>query len=149
MRAFVAIALALALPASANAREVELPGWMAGCWELRDGERWAEECWTIPRAGMMMGSGRTGEGGAVSSWEFMRIERADDGGLSFSASPGGAGWTAFTSAADPGGGVTFLNPANDYPQRVRYWREGDMLKAEISLEDGSQATGWTFTRMGG
>ena len=26
-----------------------LPAWMAGCWETRDGARWAEECWIAPR----------------------------------------------------------------------------------------------------
>lgn len=149
MKSFVVAALTLVLSVSAGAQETAMPDWMAGCWELREGERWAEECWTIPRAGMMMGSGRTGNGDAVSSWEFMRIERGDGGAPTFSASPGGAGWTAFASAVDPGGGVTFVNPANDYPQRVRYWREGELLNAEISLEDGSQAMRWSFRRMGG
>ncbi len=55
----------------------------------------------------------------------------------------------FTAAEDEGDSVTFVNPANDYPQRIRYWREGEKLKAEISLEDGSNAMDWTFTRMGG
>lgn len=125
------------------------PVWMAGCWEMRDGERWAEECWTVPRGGQMLGSGRTGSGDAVRSFEHMRIERGEGGTLAFLASPGGRGWTTFVSAADPGEGITFVNAANDYPQRVRYWREGELLKAAISLGDGSNATSWTFRRMGG
>jgi hypothetical protein len=152
----VALYLALAmLPASAAAQDATLPTWMAGCWEMREGENWAEECWTIPRAGMMMGSGRTGTANAVRSWEFMRIALDEPNGdgppvrMAFAASPGGQGWTIFAAASDPGAGVTFVNAANDFPQRVRYWREGELLKAEISLEDGSRAMGWTFTRMGG
>lgn len=147
---FPMLALGLALlPAGALAEDQALPGWMAGCWEMRDGAGWADECWTVPRAGMMIGSGRAGSGDSLASFEHMRIERGDGGALTFLASPGGKGWTPFTSAADPDGGVTFVNTANDFPQRVRYWREGELLKAEISLADGGQAMRWTFTRAGG
>ena len=145
--AVLLVALALA-PVAAQAQEAAMPAWMAGCWQMRDGERWAEECWTIPRGGQMMGSGRTGAGDAVRSFEFMLIERGEDG-LLFRAAPGGSGWTAFAAGEDPGEGVTFLNPGNDYPQRVRYWREGDLLKAEISQIDGSRAVAFSFSRMGG
>ena len=143
-----AILAAATLPAAAFGQETPMPSWMAGCWEMRDGERWAEECWTIPRGGQMMGSGRTGAGNTVRSFEFMLIERGE-GGLRFRAAPGGSGWTPFVAVEDPGEGVTFLNPDNDYPQRVRYWREGNLLKAEISQVDGSRAVEFTFSRMGG
>jgi hypothetical protein len=53
-----------------------LPGWMAGCWEQRSGDKWTEECWTAPRAGIMLGSGRSGKGDALREWEVMQIERA-------------------------------------------------------------------------
>jgi hypothetical protein len=144
----LAMALA-ALPQPAFAQGAELPGWMAGCWEMRDGDRWAEECWTIPRGGQMIGSGRAGTGDEVRSFEHMRIERDETGTLAFLASPGGEGWTPFTAVAEAGEGVTFENAANDYPQRVRYWREGELLKAEILRKDGSRAMSWTFRRMGG
>lgn len=139
----------IAIPASAGAQQAALPDWMAGCWEMRDGDRWMEECWTIPRGGQMIGSGRAGSEDTVRSFEHMRIERGAGGGLTFLASPGGQGWTPFASAADATDGVTFVNAANDYPQRIRYWREGELLKAETSLRDGSNATSWTFRRMGG
>lgn len=147
--ALVPLLLVFAAASAVAQPSATLPGWMAGCWETRDGERWAEECWTIPRGRQMLGSGRTGSGDAVRSFEYMRIERGERGTLAFLASPGGREWTTFASAADPGEGVTFVNTANDYPQRVRYWREGELLKAEISLGDGSNATSWTFRRMGG
>ena len=55
----VAAVLATTAAGEAGTQDApELPAWMAGCWEARDGDRWSEECWTIPRAGMMMGSGR-------------------------------------------------------------------------------------------
>lgn len=125
-----------------------MPGWISGCWQWREGERWGEECWTIPRAGQMLGSARSGNAVEVSSWEFMRIERGDEG-LRFVASPGGDGWTAFAATTDPADGATFVNPANDYPQRVRYWREGERLRAEISRLDGTDAVSWSFVKAGG
>lgn len=142
-------ALVALLPLStAAAQETRMPAWMAGCWEVRDGERWTEECWTVPRAGMMMGSGRSGTDATVRSWEVMRIEAGEGGVLAFVAAPGGQGWTRFEAATDPGEGVTFVNPDHDFPQRVRYWREDGLLNAEVSLEDGTQAMRWSFARMG-
>lgn len=66
-------------------------------------------------------------------------------GWLFLAAPGGRGWTTFPWNGDAGKGVTFASPANDYPQRIRYWREGKFLKGEISMLDGSRAKQWTFT----
>lgn len=45
--------------------------------------------------------------------------------------------------------IEFANPAHDYPQRIRYWREGEALHAEISLLDGSRANRWSYAPMGG
>lgn len=156
LAAFACALLLTAAPLAAqDVPEPTLPAWMAGCWEMRDGERWAEECWTIPRGGMMLGSGRTGTGDHVASWENMRIALAEphpDGAvvrMAFVAAPGGGGWTVFGwSPHEDAAGVTFYNQGNDYPQRVRYWREGELLNAEISLKDGSEAMRWTFRRMG-
>ena len=147
----------LAGPAAVSAREPEpaLPSWMAGCWEMRDGERWAEECWTAPRGGQMLGSGRTGDASGVRSFEFMRIELDEPNGdgpvirMAFVAAPNGRGWTMFAWSPSDKPGVSFSNAANDYPQRVRYWLEGDELKAEISLLDGSNPTQFAFRRMNG
>lgn len=153
----IAAAIVLALPAAASAQPAEpkLPAWLAGCWEMREGERWAEECWTIPRGGMMLGSGRAGVGERVTSWENMRIALDEPAGegpavrMAFVAAPAGTGWTTFAWSPSPEAGVTFHNLANDYPQRVRYWLEDELLRAEISLEDGSNVTRWAFRRMGG
>ena len=37
-----------------------MPAFLTGCWEQRQGDRWTEECWTSPRGGLMIGSGREG-----------------------------------------------------------------------------------------
>lgn len=145
--------MSLAVALLIAATEPKLPDWMAGCWESRTGERWTEECWTIPRAGMMMGSGRSGTGGLLDSWEVMQIEtvETDDPAidpLTFYGAPKGQNRTAFAWVPGSEPGLTFVNAGHDYPQRIRYWREGEALVAETSLMDGSKAVRWRYRRMG-
>lgn len=122
-----------------------LPDWMAGCWEQKAGDRWTEECWMPPRGGIMLGAGRSGRGDTLGDWEATQIVIDPEGGMTFWAAPGGSERTAFTWAADDAGGVTFHNAGHDYPQRVRYWRDGEALMAEIAMDDGSKAMRWRYT----
>jgi hypothetical protein len=102
---------------------------------------------------MMLGSSRTGLGDAVEEWETLRIERnagIEPGPiprLGYFASPWGRNATLFAGSSGPGRGVTFTNVANDYPQRIRYWREGAAMVAEVAMADGSRARRWRFRRM--
>ncbi len=138
---------ALPLPAQPQATPA-LPGWMAGCWVETKGEAWTEECWTIARAGLMLGSGRSGQGDRLGTWEVMQIIAAPDSSIAFFAAPGGVGRTRFVRASGGADEVIFINADNDYPQRIRYWREGGALNAEIALQDGSKPMRWSFKRTG-
>jgi hypothetical protein len=134
-----------------GAQPLRLPEWMAGCWESRSGEKWTEECWSEPRGSIMIGYGRSGTGGVLDSWEVMQIEMVETDDpvidpLTFYGAPGGKNRTAFSwvrTSTDPG--VTFVNLGHDYPQRIRYWREGRDLIAEVSLGDGSKAQRWRYS----
>ena len=140
------VLLALAASPLCAEEAPSLPSWMAGCWEQQSGDRWTEECWTAPRAGIMLGSGRSGEGERLGSWEVMQIVRdADDGSLTFYGAPGGANRTVFQGRSEAGA-VTFINPAHDYPQRIHNSRDGEELVAEVSLLDGSKASRWIYRR---
>jgi hypothetical protein len=146
MRKFVmGVALAMAPLASVSAEQGSLPTWLAGCWKQVEGERWVEECWMAPRGDIMLGAGRAGRGDALTNWEAMQIGRNSEGILTFWASPDGAPRVAFTLQAQSPEQVTFVNRAHDYPQRVRYWRDGRLLRAEVAKADGSDAQGFTFT----
>lgn len=151
MRNILMIAAAALLIGAADERPV-LPGWMAGCWEQVDGDSWTEECWSAPRAGIMLGGARSGEGDRLAFWEAMQIAldvTASDGAvapMAFFAAPRGARRTMFIWAPEAGDGVTFINMANDYPQRIRYRPEGDMLVAEIAMADGGKAQRWRYRR---
>lgn len=148
-----ALAMVVSAPVEQQA-EPALPDWMAGCWEQRDGERWTEECWMAPRAGIMLGASRSGRGDTLGSWEAMQIVLAQPAGeeprapMAFWATPGGTHRAMFTWQPDSEPGVTFVNRTNDYPQRVRYWREGKALMAEIALADGSKPMRWRYCPVG-
>lgn len=156
MKRWTAAAALLAIGVPAGAAAQELPAWLEGCWQMQAGERWADECWMAPRGGVMLGVGRSGSGDEPTGWEAMQItlepaairEQATPT-MTFWAAPNGTGRTPFAWTPSELPGVTFVNSGNDYPQRVRYWRDGDMLKAEISLADGSRAVRYTFAPAGG
>ena len=126
----------------------ELPDFMTGCWEQRIAERWTEECWTSPRGGLMMGSGREGQGDRVRHWEWMRIERDLAGAVTFFGAPKGTPAVGFRATQADERSITFVNAKHDYPQRVRYVRTETGMDAEVSLADGSKPTRWSYRRSG-
>jgi hypothetical protein len=135
------------LLAQAAVEPSPMPEFLTGCWEQRrDGGRWTQECWTDSRGGLMMGSGRDGQGDTVRIWEWMRIERAADGSVTFYASPKGAAAVPFKRSESSPDSVTFINEAHDFPQRVHYRRTTDGLEAEVSRKDGTGAMRWSYGR---
>jgi hypothetical protein len=132
----------------------EMPDWMAGCWEQRKGDEWTEECWTTPKAGIMLGSSRSGKGEKLFAWEAMQImlnQNSGDGPvvrMALTAAPSGTNPTIFGWRPNEGKGVSFYNLAHDYPQRIRYWREGKDLIAQISLADGTKPVEFRYKKMG-
>jgi hypothetical protein len=150
MLRIVAAALLLATPAavSAEGEDAPFPQWLAGAWSNADGERWTEEFWTHPRGGIMIGASREGEGDKLRSWESIRILRTPDGSLAYFPTPNGGAPVEFAMTGQTAESIEFSNPAHDYPQRIRYWREGQSLNAEIAMIDGSRAVQWSYSPMG-
>ncbi|MBZ9649034.1 DUF6265 family protein [Sphingobium sp. 3R8] len=142
------IAAGLLLLFSGQGQAGELPDWLTGEWLQKRDDRWTEEVWTLPRGGTMIGVGRTGRGETLRSWEVMRIVRAPDGALTLHAAPEGGATTIFPVVAEGVRDISFANPNHDYPQRIRYWREGRLLMAETARMDGSQAQSWTYSPAG-
>lgn len=119
--------------------------WLEGHWVSYDEGRWSEEVWLAERGGMMLGTGRSGSANGRGSFEYLRIGRSGDT-LTYWAAPGGGETTAFTATEQSCNGLTVENREHDYPQRIRYERDGDMLKATISNADGSNAISWSYSR---
>lgn len=146
MRATMILAgLVLAAPASAQDAPLE---WLAGSWctEADAEGRATCETWTIEGGAMIGVSESRAAGAPPQTLERMRIS-AEPGRLVFHADPAGQeGGDFHALGAQPAQTVRFENAAHDYPQVVRYWRVGELLKAEISLADGGKARRWTFRR---
>lgn len=141
----VAAAL-LTAQASPPAASIDNLAWMSGTWFYAHSGRWAEEHWSQPEGGAMLGYSRTGRGDALREWEFIRIAPDADGTLAYFAQPGGRPPVAFRLVARDGTSAIFENPAHDFPQRIRYARDGDAMTATISALDGSNAMSWRYRR---
>ena len=132
-----------AAPAQGSPR-LDRVGWLAGCWERSSGKRVVEEQWMRPRAGLMLGAGRTVEGDSVVEFEQVRmLER--DGHLVYAAAPSGQVPAEFESTVVTDSAVTFENPAHDFPQRIIYRRQGaDSLVARIESVRNGRVRGVDF-----
>jgi len=150
MNRLIAFALSATLLASgasaASGDTVTLPGWLAGAWRMEKAGEWADEHWSSPRAGQMLGTSRAGKGEKLGSWELLRIEMDAKGDIALLAAPGGRPPTVFKRFSSTSTEMVFANPAHDYPQKIGYRLQGGRLTAEISQMDGSQAMRWTYER---
>lgn len=145
LAAATAVAFWLAAPVAAQQlSDTDLPGWMAGNWLMENGASWSDEFWTQPRGGMMIGGARSGFGPGLEMWETTRIMRKADGSISLYAQPRGKEASEFPMVTSGVQSVEFANAAHDYPQRIRYWRQGQLLMAEIAKIDGSDAVRWNY-----
>jgi hypothetical protein len=123
-------------------------GWLVGEWctEKAEGRKTTCESWRAAGNGGLRGMGKTWHERFVTIDEHMEI-RPEGDGLVFHAEPNRQKPTAFRSVGgQPAMSLRFENRAHDYPQVVRYWREGALLMAEISLADGSKPMRWTYHR---
>jgi len=146
-RAALAVALGLLLMAQAPppTRVADL-AWMGGRWLAGENGRWTEEVWAGPRGGTLMGFSWSGEGRAIDEYEFLRIQPGEDDEIIYLAQPNGGAGVGFYLVRAEGTSATFENPDHDFPQRIRYVRNGDTLTATISKMDGSRARSWTYRR---
>jgi hypothetical protein len=121
----------LSTPAAAQTGATDQLTWLAGCWELRTPTRVVEEYWMRPRAGTMLGMGRTVVRDSMTEHESTLI-RVTNGKLAYHANPSGQKPTTFPAIVVSADSVVFEAPEHDFPQRVGYARRGaDSLIAWI------------------
>jgi hypothetical protein len=138
---------ALALPSTATA-QARAPmaklAWLAGCWELRQGDRVTHESWMPPLGGLMLGASRTVARDSVREYEQLRIDQSGER-LVYTARPSGQAEASFTSTLLDDSGVTFSNPQHDFPQRITYRRRGaDSVVARIEGDMGGKTKAIDF-----
>ncbi len=147
MKRLLGTALALLLMAQAPppTRVADL-AWMSGRGLASENGRWTEEIWSGPRGGTLMGFSWSGEGASIDEYEYIRIQPGEDDEIVYLAQPNGGAGIGFYLVRAEATSATFENPDHDFPQRIRYVRNGDTLTATISAIDGSRARSWTYRR---
>ncbi len=120
----LALLLAVADVAPAQAPQSHKLAWLQGCWAMVNQERAVEEQWMAPRGKTMIGSSRTVDGTNLVGYEFMMIREQGDR-YAFEVRPSGKPPIVFTSSTLTDSSVVFENPQQDFPQKIGYRRDGD------------------------
>lgn len=144
-----AVLLGASAPVGPKNDAVDRLGWLSGDWVSEANGRWTEEQWSEPRGGLMLGLGRSGKAGRAMGFEFMRIAIDADGGVVFWGSPGGSAAVPFKLVEASATTVTFANPQHDFPKRISYRRDGDLLTATVTGDEPAKAQSWTYRRREG
>lgn len=123
--------------------EAHVFDWIADCWISETGA--TREVWQIGSNTLVFGFNLVqGEDGETAFFEQLRLEK-DAEGWRFAAHPRGIAPTYFEQVEGGASSATFMNTENDYPQRIRYWRDGAGLSAEIALASGERPNAWRFS----
>lgn len=112
--------------------------WLAGCLEMRSGDRLVEEHRMDLRAGSMLGMARTTTSKGLAEYELTLI-RETSGRIVFEAHPSGQPAAVFSATSANADSVVFEAPEHDYPQIVGYRRSGaDSVMAWIDGRQGDK-----------
>ncbi len=146
LRIVAAVSLAIGFSAcgvSTQAPSGGMPVWISGYWLSCEAGREAAESWIGAGTDMMLGTNLSAEG-----FEFLRIAPNEAGGLSYNSMPNGASPpTAFAMTSNADQRAVFENPQHDFPKRIIYERDGEVMSARIDGGEGSeQAMEWRFQR---
>lgn len=117
--------------------------WIEGCWVTNSNS--TQEVWSIGADDLVFGYNTLKKDGAVQFFEQMRLQNTN-GIWEFAAYPRGIGPTIFTLESQSDMSATFVNSETDYPQKITYSRDGELLAAEISLANGSNPNRWAFAK---
>ena len=145
-RGFLVLVTLLGAPAASQAQGdgLDRVRWLAGCWELRSGNRVVLEMWMPPAGGLMLGASRTTVDGAVREYEQVRITWKDNQ-LVYTANPSFQAEASFTSVEVSDSGFVVANPAHDFPQRIIYRRRGaDAFVARVEGPGPNGPRGFDF-----
>jgi len=142
---FVAPVARDAAPAKAAPSDLAQLSWLAGTWQLRNGEKLTEEHGFPLKRSTMMGVSHTYDEKTTHFFEFLRIA-SQKGTQACLAQPGGRPLVPFLAVQLDGEQVVFENPKHDNPQRIRYERTEKGVTATVSLLDGTKAEVFVFER---
>ena len=141
----ILLALTISPPATAqSAHRVSSITWLAGCLEMRRGNRVVEEQRMAERSGTMIGMGRSVGPRGLDDYELTVIQE-DAGRLLYVAHPRRQPVATFVARVATSDSVVFENPDHDFPQRVGYRRVGaDSVLAWIEGTNKGKAERFEF-----
>ena len=135
MRILAGLALisALALGSDQDSHQLR---WLVGCWVSTD--KSSQEVWVVDSDRSLVGFGIAVSDNKVGFYEVLSIRSNEDGSLTYTAHPSGQPSASFAATKITENGVVFTNPDHDYPQEIKYARDGNRLYATISLLGGAK-----------
>jgi hypothetical protein len=136
-----AIAADAPAPSASPAIALAQFAWLAGNWRLEEeGATRTDEIWTTPSSNLMLGMSRTLKGGKTVAFEFVSLQKRDDG-VYYVAQPGGRPPVDFRLASYADGEAVFVNPGHaDHLQRIVYRHNADgSLNARIEGSNNGKA----------
>lgn len=121
--------------------------WLAGYWLSCENGTEISETWSTRRGAAMLGTSLTLLADGSSTDEQMRIAFSfavgPDWQVHFIARPVGQEPATFRLVRHGAQEAVFENPEHDFPNRIRYRREGETLFARIEGREGRSAE-WTY-----
>jgi hypothetical protein len=137
MRLLVILVLIPALTSGGDSDRSDLH-WLEGCWAATDSS--AQEVWVVDDEQLLIGFGVSIHDAKVGFYELMSIRKSEHGSWTYTAHPSGQASASFIATQIGENSVVFVNPDHDYPQEIRYRREGSRLHATVSLLAGVNPT---------
>lgn len=134
MRVLIALLLIPMLASGAHTAQSGL-NWLAGCWVSAD--KSSQEVWVVESDNSLIGFAVALGVEEVVFYEVLSIKQNADSLWTYSAHPSGQAPTSFLAVETGESSVVFSNPNHDYPQEIRYRRNGSRLYATISLRGGA------------
>ena len=131
-----------------TAPSLESLSWLEGHWRGDDEGVRMEELWMSAEGAVMPGVHRDLFANGRSFFEYLRIELRPSG-IVYLASPRGGATTEFPLRESSESFALFENPEHDFPQRIEYRREGELLTVAIegNANGETRRRSWQWKRV--
>lgn len=108
--------------------------WLSGCWVTPDHK--TQEVWVVDGERSLIGFAVSINENEVSFYEVLSIRQDSNDTWIYNAHPSGQTAASFKAVQISKDKAVFANPDHDYPQEIRYRRDGNRLFASVSLLGG-------------
>ena len=142
MRIWMALLLVPMLASGGDSAQSSL-SWLVGCWVTAD--KSSQEVWVVDSDKSLIGFSVSLDAEEVVFYELLSIKQDANSSWIYSAHPSGQASATFAAVETGESSVLFANPNHDYPQEIRYRRDGSQLFATISSSGGANPRSFNKT----